>query len=44
MNQLPPDDINRQIQKYAETHPRVQYIDVNPALARRFWWITSTPP
>jgi lysophospholipase L1-like esterase len=27
------DDINRQIQKYAETNPRVQYVDVNPALA-----------
>jgi lysophospholipase L1-like esterase len=27
------DDINRQIQKYAEKNPRVQYVDVNPALA-----------
>jgi lysophospholipase L1-like esterase len=27
------DDINRQIQQYAEKHPRVQYVDVNPALA-----------
>jgi len=27
------DDINRQIQKYAEKNPRVRYVDVNPALA-----------
>ena len=27
------DDINRQMQTYAEQHPRVQYVDVNPALA-----------
>jgi len=27
------DDINRQIQKYAEKNPRVTYVDVNPALA-----------
>jgi lysophospholipase L1-like esterase len=27
------DDINRQIQKYAEKNPRVQFVDVNPALA-----------
>ena len=27
------DDINRQMQKYAEKNPRVQYVDVNPVLA-----------
>jgi len=27
------DDVNRQIQKYAEKNPRVLYVDVNPALA-----------
>jgi len=27
------DDINRQMQKYAEKNPRVQFVDVNPALA-----------
>ena len=26
------DDINRQIQKYIERNPRVQFVDVNPAL------------
>ena len=26
------DDINRQLQKYAETHPRVKFVDVNPVL------------
>jgi lysophospholipase L1-like esterase len=26
------DDINRQIQKYAERNPRVAFVDVNPAL------------
>jgi lysophospholipase L1-like esterase len=26
------DDINRQIQKYAERNPRVEFVDVNPAL------------
>jgi len=27
------DDINRQMQKYAEKNPRVWFVDVNPALA-----------
>ena len=27
------DDINRQMQKYAEKNPRVQFVDVNPVLA-----------
>ena len=27
------DDINRQMQKYAEKNPRLQYVDVNPVLA-----------
>jgi lysophospholipase L1-like esterase len=27
------DEINRQMQKYAEKNPRVQFVDVNPALA-----------
>jgi len=27
------DDINRQLQKYAETNRRVEFVDVNPALA-----------
>jgi lysophospholipase L1-like esterase len=27
------DDINRQMQQYAAMHPRVRYVDVNPALA-----------
>jgi lysophospholipase L1-like esterase len=26
------DDINRQMQKYAERNPRVEFVDVNPAL------------
>jgi lysophospholipase L1-like esterase len=26
------DEINRQIQKYAERHPRVEFVDVNPVL------------
>ena len=26
------DDINRQMQKYVERNPRVQFVDVNPAL------------
>ena len=27
------DDINRQMRQYAEKHPRVRCVDVNPALA-----------
>jgi len=26
------DDVNRQIEQYAKSHPRVTYVDVNPAL------------
>ena len=27
------DDINRQIQRYADRNPRVRFVDVNPVLA-----------